>query len=70
MNLKSSIFITMALTSPAIMAGGLGCLKPGARPAPVNAMAPGIAAHAQQAPSRAAARPDFYGVVLLSLIHI
>lgn len=66
MNLKSSIFITMALTSPAIMAGGLGCLKPGARPAPVNAMAPGIAAHAQQAPSRAAARPDFYGVVLAS----
>ncbi len=56
----------MALASPAIMAGGLGCLKPGARPAPILAPAAGATARATDTYSRAAGRPDFYGVVLAS----
>lgn len=56
----------MALVSPALTAGGLGSLKPGARPAPVLAPASGATARTADTYSRAAGRPDFYGVVLAS----
>ena len=67
--MKSSILIlSLALASPAVFAGGLGVLKPGARPAPAT----GAARQTEKAfePLATNAKPDFYGIVLSSTPNI
>lgn len=62
---RHTAFIILAsLCSPALLAGGLGVLKPGARIAPQAT--PGNNTHISVPESslRAPGRPDFYGVVL------